>query len=66
VPGETRAVEDIRAEIAIEREQLEQALGDLRASAEAKRRPATFFVGALAATLAALMTAKVVRRLRGD
>jgi hypothetical protein len=63
VTDERRTEEEIRGEIASEREQLTDALGDLRASIDAKRRPVAVAVGALAAGLATLSVAKILRRL---
>lgn len=63
--AERRTVEEIRSEIAGERAQLERALADLRAALEAKRKPATRVAGSLVAGLAALVTVKAARRLRG-
>lgn len=65
MPAEKRTVEDIRGDIASERAQLERALTDLRAGIEAKRKPAARAGGLLAAGLAALVTVKTARRLRG-
>jgi hypothetical protein len=65
VPGKRRSAEEIRLEIASEREQLEVALADLRKGVDATRRPASLLAGALAVTLATLMVVKASRRLRG-
>lgn len=61
MPTERRSDEEIRREIASERAALADALGDLRASVDAKRRPAALAVGALIAAVVAL---RVARRLR--
>jgi hypothetical protein len=61
---ERRTDEQIRAEIAAEREGLTDALTDLRRGIDAKRGLATKVAGAAAAGLAALTALKVVRRLR--
>lgn len=59
-----RTDEQIRAEISHERDELAQALTDLRAGVRAKRKVATA-VGALAgAALAAAASLKVARRVR--
>jgi len=65
VPAERRTIEEIRGEIASERQQLERALADLRKGLEAKRKPAKRVAGSLAAGLAALVTVKAARRFRG-
>ena len=57
--GEARTDEAIRREIATEREQLIDALADLRAGIARKRRPAVIVGGALAA----VVVAGIVRRL---
>lgn len=62
---ERRGIPEIRAELASEREQLAAALADLRRAFEAKRKPAARAGGLLATGLAALVTAKAVRRVRG-
>ncbi len=66
MPGERRTEEEIRREIAAERDQLAAALANLRAGIDEKRRPAVAAVGALVAGLAAMAALKVVRRLRGE
>jgi len=66
VQGERRTEEDIRREITSEREQLVDALADLRAAVDAKRRPAAILGGAVAAALTAAVVVKVVRRVRGE
>lgn len=63
MPSNRRTDEDIRREIATEREQLAGSLADLREGVEAKRRPATVVAGVLAAALATAVAFKVVRRL---
>ncbi len=65
MPAERRTVEQIRLDMASERAQLERALADLRAGLEARRKPATRAGGLLAAGLAALVTVKTARRIRG-
>ncbi len=64
MPGEKRTIEEIRGEIASERAHLEEALSDLRAGLEARRKPATRVAGSLVAGLAALVTVKAARRFR--
>lgn len=64
MPVERRTTEEIRREIATEREQLVAALADLRKALEAKRRPAAAAGGLLATGLVAAVTAKAVRRFR--
>ncbi len=63
--GEKRDDEAIRREIAAEREQLVEALADLRAGVAAKRRPATIVGAALAALLVTAVAARIFRFLRG-
>jgi signal transduction histidine kinase len=64
VPTDRRTEEEIRREITTEREHLREALADLRAGVDAKRRPAALVGGALAAGLAAAVVARMTRRLR--
>ncbi len=64
--GDRRTEEEIRREITTEREQLADALADLREGIDAKRRPAAVVGGALAAGLAAAAAVTVVRRLKGE
>jgi hypothetical protein len=66
VPAEPgpRTEEEIRREIAAEREQLAGSLADLRASVEAKKRPVSRAAGAVAAGVAALVALKLVRLIR--
>ncbi len=66
MPGDRRTEEEIRREIATERDQLADALADLREGIDEKRRPAVAAAGALAAGLAAIAAVKVVRRFRGE
>ncbi len=66
MPGDRRSEEEIRREIAAEREQLADALADLREGIDGKRRLATVVGGALAAGLGAVVAAKLVRRLKGE
>jgi hypothetical protein len=65
VTGERRTNEQIRGEIAAEREQLAEALTDLRARIQSKRRLATATATLAAASLAAAASIKLVRRVRG-
>jgi hypothetical protein len=64
VAAEQRTDEQIRSEIAAERDGLVEALGDLRSGVAGKRRAATAVVGGLAAAAAALAALKIGRRLR--
>jgi hypothetical protein len=64
VAAERRTEEDIRREIASEREQLAVALGDLRQGVKAKKRVASVVAGALAAGLMAVAVSKLARRVR--
>jgi len=67
VPGEHRRTdEQIRREITTEREQLANALVDLRAGVYEKRRLAAAVAGALAAGFVTAAGVAVVRRLRGE
>jgi hypothetical protein len=66
VPAETRTVEEIRAEIAGERAQLEDALEELRRGVDAKRKPASVVAGVLVLVLMALVVRRVVQGLRGE
>jgi hypothetical protein len=66
VPSDHRTEEEIRREITTEREQLADALADLREGIDAKRRPAVVVGGVLAAALAAAVAIKIVRRLKGE
>jgi hypothetical protein len=62
VASERRTEEEIRREIAGEREQLVDALADLRAGVAAKRRAAAVVGGALLTGLAALAVRRIARR----
>ena len=64
MPAEKRTEEDIRREIAGEREELVSAIADLRAGVAAKRKSATVVGGAVATGLAALLASRIVRRRR--
>lgn len=66
MPAEARSPEEIRAEIASERVQLEDALADLRKGVDAKRRPALAVAALLAAALAAVLLARITRRFRSS
>lgn len=65
MPAEQRSEEQIRSELAAEREQLTAALGDLRAGIDAKRRPAARAAKVAATALAAIVALKVGRRVSG-
>jgi len=65
VQAERRTIEEIRGEIASEREQLEHALVDLRRGIDRKRKPAVALGSLLAAGLATALAVKVARRIRG-
>jgi hypothetical protein len=60
--GDSRTEEEIRREIAVERDRLATALADLRAGVEAKRRPAAALGAALALGVSAMVVARVLRR----
>jgi len=62
VASERRTEEEIRREIAGEREQLVEALSDLREGAAAKKRAAAAVGGAVVAGLAALAVTRIARR----
>jgi hypothetical protein len=63
VPAESRTVEEIRAEMAAQRDELRSALADLRTGMDAKRRPASAVTGLLVIGLVALVLRRIVRRL---
>lgn len=65
MPGDRRTVEEIRREITTERDQLVDALADLREGIDEKSRLAAVVGGALAVGLAAAAAVTVVRRLKG-
>jgi hypothetical protein len=65
VQADRRTEEEIRREIATERQQLEDALADLRKSIAAKRRPAVLALAALATLLAVVVAVKLLRFSRG-
>ncbi len=65
MPGDRRTVEEIRREITTERQQLVDALADLREGIDEKSRLAAVVGGALAVGLAAATAVTVVRRLKG-
>lgn len=62
--AERRSEEQIRREIAVERQQLADSIADLRASVRAKKRPAVRAVGVAAAGVAALVALRIVRAFR--
>lgn len=64
--AETRTVEEIRAEIAGERAQLEDALKELRRGLDAKRKPASALAALLVVVLTAVVVRRVVQSLRGE
>jgi len=66
VPGKRRTQEEIIQEIAAEREDLADALADLREGVAAKRTAASVAGGVVAAALTALVAVKIARSLRGD
>ncbi|HEU5263298.1 MAG TPA: hypothetical protein VFU34_01575 [Gaiellaceae bacterium] len=63
--SERRSEEEIRREIASEREELVRAFADLRKSVESKRRAAAVAAGTIAAGLAASAAIKAMRRVKG-
>ena len=64
--GEPRTDADIRRELSAERDQLVDALADLRGGIEAKRRLAVAVGTVVAAGFAAAATVKIVRRFRAE
>ena len=62
--SERRSEEEIRREIASEREELVRALADLRKSVESKRRAAAVAAGTIAAGLAASGAIEAMRRVK--
>jgi hypothetical protein len=64
VQGDRRTEEEIRRDIATERQHLTDALADLREGVAAKRRPAGLALAGLAALLAVAVAVKVLRFLR--
>ena len=60
-----RTEEEIRSEIATERQQLADALADLRKGIAAKRRPAVLALAGLAVALAVAVAVRVLRFTRG-
>lgn len=62
---ERRTEEEIRRELAAERQQLADALADLREGIAAKRRPAVLALSGLAAGLAVAVAVRVLRFARG-
>jgi hypothetical protein len=65
VQDERRTEEEIRHELAAERQQLADALADLREGIAAKRRPAVLALAVLAAVLAVAVAVRVLRFARG-
>lgn len=63
--GERRTEEEIRRDIATEREQLANALADLREGISAKRSLAVLVLAGLAGLLALVVAVKVIRFSRG-
>jgi hypothetical protein len=64
VPAERRTDEQIRGEIATEREQLVAAIGDLREGVAAKKKIAVAAGAAAGAGVAAAAIVSIVRRFR--
>jgi hypothetical protein len=64
--AERRSAEEIRSELATEREQLADALSNLREDARSARRIPMIAGGALLAGLAAVAAFKAVRGLTSD
>ncbi len=64
--SERRSDEQIRGEIASEREQLAGAVADLRAGVDGKRRLVTFAGAVVAAAIATRAATRVARKLRGS
>lgn len=64
VTDERRSEEEIRREIESERDQLADALSDLKAGIDEKRKPAARAGGAIAAGLALVTALRLVRRFR--
>ena len=63
MPDDRRTEQEIRLEIAAEREQLVGAVADLRAGIDAKRRSAAIVGAVLAAGVTAAVALKIARRL---
>ncbi|HEX4745690.1 MAG TPA: hypothetical protein VFU99_02305 [Gaiellaceae bacterium] len=63
--GEQRTDADIRNEISAERERLADALADLRAGVDSKRRLAGALGTLVAAGLATAASMRIARRVRG-
>ena len=63
--GERRTEEEIRRELAAERQELADALADLREGIAAKRRPAVLAFAGLAAVLTVAVAVRVLRFSRG-
>ena len=63
--GDSRTEEEIRRQIATEREQLASALADLREGISAKRSLAVLVLAGLAGLLALVVAVKVIRFSRG-
>lgn len=66
MPAERRTDQQIRLEIATEREQLASALADLRAGIDEKRKLAAVVGGVVVAGVAAAAAVTAVRRLKGE
>lgn len=66
VAGEQRTDADIRSEISAEREQLVDALDELRQGIAAKRRVAAAVGTLVVAGLATTVSVKIARRFRGE
>ena len=62
--ADRRTEDEIRRDIAAEREQLAGSLADLRAGVDAKKRPVSRAASAVAAGIAALVALKVARAFR--
>jgi hypothetical protein len=57
-------VDEIRGEIAVERQQLADSIADLRLGIEAMKRPAVRIAGAVVVGAAALVALRIARAFR--
>jgi hypothetical protein len=66
VPSERRSQEEIRREIALERDRLAEALDDVREGIASKRRAAVAVGGTIVAVLGVVAATRLARHLTRD
>lgn len=65
MPSDRRSEEEIRREIADERDELARALADMREGIESKRRIVSLVAAAIAVGLTAVAAVRLAQRVKG-